>query len=330
MFAGVALLLVTAACSGSTFVPSTADRVNDAVRPSTERSWLLAPGDTTQPTIYVSSPYAQAVNIYNAGRQIGALIGFQYPTGLYIASNGDLYVVNQNGQDVLVFPRGATKPSKTLNDSNQYPVGAVVGPDGTVYVSNYSGTISVFAHGKRRPTATLTDPLALLGGPIGVDGHGNLYWGVASIEGGGFVDEFIAGAKKPKRLGIAYTLGGAVIPNFADLPGTIQIAKNGDLVLTQLVNLGNGCCGTWIDTYPPKQNTPVSSLYFEQVAISAATLNAGNTQLWVANVTTGAVDQLTYPQGRTISVNSFGLGLNYPPDGIAVDAPSQRATGRQP
>src|SRR5579872_4287473 len=94
--------------------------------------------------------------------------GLSRPEGLFVNTNGDLYVANLTGENVSVFKRGASVPYKTLNDPNEVAGSPVVDTDGTVYVCNYEGdsggtlgppgNVAVYSGGATNPTSTLPAP----------------------------------------------------------------------------------------------------------------------------------------------------------------------------
>ena len=68
--------------------------------------------------------------------------GLLNPQGLMV-KNGDLYVANTGGSDILAFHRGETSAFKTYTDTingSQFPVDVTVSSDNTVIASNIFGS----------------------------------------------------------------------------------------------------------------------------------------------------------------------------------------------
>jgi hypothetical protein len=103
------------------------------------------------PITYISDYVNGVINIYagdflGQGKcgQIGGLNSqLVFPEGMFVRMPGHkLYVADRGGNDILVFERGASRPSNVYVDPNgPFPSDVTVAGDGTVIASNaYSNT----------------------------------------------------------------------------------------------------------------------------------------------------------------------------------------------
>jgi hypothetical protein len=172
------------------------ERLLEAGRGTPARSWSSSRKDQT--LIYASQTFSGAVTISavtaKGFKTVGelALGSGEYPLGLTVDASQDLYVavspLGSGTASVDVFPRGATKPSKTYTSGLTGPVDVAVDRHGTLYVANLAnpsgggcdqgsgpgGSVVEYAKGSMTPTRTITDfpgcPSA-----IAVDSNANLY-----------------------------------------------------------------------------------------------------------------------------------------------------------
>lgn len=101
--------------------------------------------------IYMSDFVNNVINIYDSSlTQCGQIAGLSNPQGMGV-HNGNLYVANTGGENILAFHRGASTPYLTATDpSGQFPVDVKVAPDGIIIASNIFspntgiGSISTF------------------------------------------------------------------------------------------------------------------------------------------------------------------------------------------
>lgn len=114
--------------------------------------------------VYVSQAADNSISIFHLdGSRIGKITnGINYPQGLFADAKGTLYVANRGSDVVLEFKRGASSAFRTLTDGQNQPEDVAVCPNGTIYVANIldassgGGNITVYSHGSRNPTGTLT------------------------------------------------------------------------------------------------------------------------------------------------------------------------------
>jgi hypothetical protein len=226
---------------------------------------------------------------------IGAIVGFAYPTGLWVNTKGDLYVVDSFRSAIDGYRHGAIAPFTTLQDPN--PPWDACGDDrGTIYVvdagSSQGGpadTVEVYVHGAIYPRTKLVDPRAAHMNSCMVDGAGDLFVSYATgSSGGAGVDEFPKGSTTPILL-----VGGL---DFA--PG-IALTRNGNLV----VNAATSSSGQIVTYAPPYTGSPVGSFAYSGNAGGIA-LNRDERNVWLANSTSEEAQEYTYPGGQLIDSTS--------------------------
>jgi DNA-binding beta-propeller fold protein YncE len=263
-----------------------------------------APARALSERVYVSDEAGNVVEIFDrSGKNLGALTSeLNYPQGLFVDAEHNLYVTNRGASNVLVFPRGATSPSARLSDPNSQPEGVTMCPDGTLYVANIiaasgAGNVAVYPPGKRRPARTLT----YSGGNfffVTCDAAGNVF---ATLVFGttGTVIAFPNGRQAGATLLPIYTPGN---------PGGIKLDGAGNL----LFNNGVGSVIEYTETGTP---TGVSVAYagaWTDIALDAR----GNVLLGADSADRDAV-ALRFPGGtpvETYSSDAFST-----PIGVAFD-----------
>ena len=166
------------------------------------------------------------------------------PTGLFVDSSHNLWVANGKAGNVLMFPEGATSPTRTLSDSGGTPIGVTIGPDGTAYVANGNdsggapGSVWIYPPGRNAPTRSLSDPNMAHFFFVAVDPRNDVF--VSAYLKGlpqfiGAADEFV-GAKQSglRRLRIRMDeAGGVVYRN-----GYVYICDNGEEIVSQFTDKG--------------------------------------------------------------------------------------------
>jgi sugar lactone lactonase YvrE len=105
--------------------------------------------------------------------------GLNVPAGLFVDAQHNLWVANPGANDVLVFPRGSTDPTRTLNDTNQPNDIAVCG-DGTAFVADSlnQGGVAVYPPHHKAPTRRLEAQQSGAGGLefyVTCDEAGNIF-----------------------------------------------------------------------------------------------------------------------------------------------------------
>lgn len=81
------------------------------------------------------------VQIYSIAthKQVGQIGGLGFPTAMTVDLAGNLYIAEQavSQPEILVFPPGATSPSRTISEAGYEPNDVAVGLDGSIYVANF-------------------------------------------------------------------------------------------------------------------------------------------------------------------------------------------------
>ena len=157
--------------------------------------------------LYISDPYDNKVNVYlQKGHNQSPIghIAVNYPTGLAVAHDGDLFVASPLDGVVLAYHKGKTKPYATLTGTSNAG-GVAVDGAGNVYVANGTGAINVYARGSTTPTSTLTDGNIYFVYNIAVDGAGDLFLSgqKPAPPSPPEIDEFPSGSMTPTTLPIA-------------------------------------------------------------------------------------------------------------------------------
>jgi hypothetical protein len=147
--------------------------------------------------LYVSDYSANIVQVYNYPSQgtqnppAGTLTRFSNPQGLCVDKSNNVYVSNTGGQNVLVYPYGATSPSTTLGNPGEYPGDCSVNPDtGDVAVSDIfspttgQGAVTIFPAGSTSGTVYVEPGGILECYFVGYMPNGDLY--VDGINSSGF------------------------------------------------------------------------------------------------------------------------------------------------
>jgi hypothetical protein len=133
-------------------VPASSSIVNIAA-PTANRSWAAA--GMRKDLLYVSDTATSDVYVYSypKGRFVGALTGFNDPQGLCSDQNGNVFIANPNGYDVLEYAHGGKEPIATLYDPPRTPEGCSVDPTtGDLAVTDNSpGSVAVYQNATGKP-----------------------------------------------------------------------------------------------------------------------------------------------------------------------------------
>jgi hypothetical protein len=176
--------------------------------------------------VYVANYFNDNVQIYTLPGlgNIGSIQGIVNPQGLAVDSAGDLYAVDQNANDVLVFHKGKKTPFRTLSDRTGIAFQVAVGRDGTVYLTNEfnnnlgNGNVNEYAPGHNMPTNTLHDRRFNTVEGVGLDSKNNLYVTFDDNHVMGRVEEFSPGSDVGKvLLPILKAAGGITFDSADDL-----------------------------------------------------------------------------------------------------------------
>jgi hypothetical protein len=184
-------------------------------------SWMNRPDALTR-LVYISDTLANNVTVFDLnGTMQGQIGGLSNPGGLFVDSKRNLWVANGGANNVLEFARGATTPSKTLNDPGAGPLDVTMCPNGNVYVAGSSSTaIDVYPAGSTNPTRSITYPGAAQNDALTCDAAGNVFATIVVSFHGGVV-EFPRG-KQRGATQLPISLGG---------PGGIKPDNAGNLLV---------------------------------------------------------------------------------------------------
>jgi len=175
--------------AGLTIASSGAVRGGGVIRPDGAKSWMLpspascAYNGKLPPCglLYVSNYYDDDVLVFQRGKLFGTLTGFNGPDGLCHDFAGNVWIVNNLGQDVVEYAHGGTTQIKALSDPGEYPLGCAVEPGGdAVAVTNIftlgsgQGSVAIY-HKDAGPPDILTDPDIYYVYFCGFDNQRNLY-----------------------------------------------------------------------------------------------------------------------------------------------------------
>jgi hypothetical protein len=265
------------------------------------------------PLLYVSDTSSNVVSVYDPRgtnqEPISQITGLVNPGELWVSAHGDLYVT-QTTQTITGYHQSETDPFVTLHDPNQ-PSGVCGDNRGTIYVTDtgtpsggHANTVEVYQGGATDPTSQVVVPKAQYVSACALDHAGDLFvaFGYART-GASAVDELPAGKTTPIRLvsGLRSAYG-------------IALTKSGNLLVIDDDASGYGSIRTYA---PPYTGKPVGTFFvtgYGQIA-----LNARETRVWLADVSSALAQEYSYPSGRFVDSTS-GLGLKEP-YGIAVWPP---------
>jgi sugar lactone lactonase YvrE len=247
---------------------------------SKERGWISASAgsrrrvyvaDDTQILIFPQSPPNHA--------PIGKITaGVESAYGLCIDRYGSLYVANQYGTTVTVYPLGSTEPSETYSQDLDRPLYPAVDSDQNVWVTNAdNGTVVEYKHGTTTAKEVLQTPGSEADG-LGFDVQGNLYVAYrTSGMGTGSIEEFNPHTGKGTVLGMSLNQPqGVVVTN----DGTILTVETG---------------GTdRIDVFPPGYQVPTLEVGVKDIPTQLAITSHENT-LFVSSLDNDDIYASQYP-----------------------------------
>lgn len=141
--------------------------------------------------VYVSDEKHNLVAVFTGdGKRVGTIDstgGLKYPQNIFVDGSGDLWVANQGGHDVLMFPPDSDFATVVLADHKNLPADVTICPNGTIFVANVfspvgGGDITVYKgieeHVIRRTARQAIRKLTYEGGEftgITCDGAGNVF-----------------------------------------------------------------------------------------------------------------------------------------------------------
>jgi hypothetical protein len=289
------------ACGGS----RTSDVPSAVLPPAAGAGWISPEAKTTS-LVYVSDDYTNAVYIYPQSgpnqKMIGKITaGINSPFGLYVATNGDLYVANTGDGTIAVFKKGQTKPYKKLTLPSSVISGAsgvALDSVGNVYAVEYdTQAICVIGVGHGTCTKTLVDPYDYLLRFVAIDSKNDL----VAMGNGGTLDELRAGTSKWIKLPPTY-----------QYPGGLAFDSHDNLLVD---DAGNGSAGKIAEYKPPYKGSPVFSFSYYGEMLQIA-LNSSEKDVWGPNYPYGDAREYSLPKGTLVDKTRGGITE---PVGLAAD-----------
>jgi hypothetical protein len=187
--------------------------------------------------IYIADAIQSTVDIFDANGNLTGTItdGVQNPAGLLVDGSQNLWVANSTY--VSMYPKGQTKPARTLQDPNGSPVDVSVAKDGTVYVSNFfNSSVSVYAPGSNLPTRMLRDPKAQYVVGVASDPGDDVFATINDSTGVGHIDEFVDGKQAGfKRLPPRFSWAGDIK---IDNAGNLLVLDGTQVSVTEYTKAG--------------------------------------------------------------------------------------------
>jgi sugar lactone lactonase YvrE len=280
-----------AACSSADTPTGVADPSMRAPRPfaspafrahrgTKERGWI-SPSVRFRRTVYVADD--TQILIYPQGPRNPAPIGtitngVESAYGLCIDRYGNLYVANQYGNNVTVYPLGSTEPSQTYSEDLDRPLYPALDSNQNLWVTNAdNGTVVEYKHGSTKAKQVFQTPGSEADG-LDFDVQGNLYVAYrTSGKGTGSIEEFDHRTRKGTVLGMSLNQPQAVVVTSA---GTILTVETG---------------GTdRIDVFPPGYQVPTLEVGVVDVPTQLAIDSHDNT-LFVSSLAHDDVYTSPYP-----------------------------------
>jgi hypothetical protein len=231
--------------------------------------------------------------------------GIQSAYGLYVDGSGNLYVCNQYGNNVEVYPPGSTTPSRTYTEDLQRPLYPIVDGSGNLYVGNAdNGRVVVYPSGSTTPSEVLQTDGSEADG-MDLDKAGNLYVAYRSYYYSGGIEMFPKGSTQGHELGIALNQPqGLIVAN----DGTILVVETG---YSQL-----------IDVFAPGTVSPSLRLQVPytptQIAITQAEHHLRVSTISSEGYVYGILYPFVGPNGEPHPLRERDEGGNYGVQGLAL------------
>jgi hypothetical protein len=206
-----------AACGYGSTQPPLAS--GNASEPSA--SWMAPAAAAAQSLLYVSDEQSFDVYVYTFPdlRRAGKLTGFRRPEGECSDAKGDVWITDNQDEQILRYHHGGTRAVAVLSDPIGYPAGCAIDPhSGDLAVTNlfdFSGNGGVLIYKKATGTPRpYTNPNQEYYYLDGYDDKGNLY-----VSGKNSKDVYtLSVLARGKRSMSTVSISGAKI----FVPGTVQ------------------------------------------------------------------------------------------------------------
>jgi hypothetical protein len=211
----------------------------------------------TQRLLYVSDYRSSSVKIYARKGRKPALIGtlrkaIDHPGNLCLASDGTLYVPNEKGATIAVYPFGRSTPSEVLTADKGGPTGCAVDAAGNLWVADFNDRkVYEFLHGKNKIGAAIDVSCP---DSIAFDASGNMYVGLLGFTALGLcspaqIEVFAPGRSVPFESITSGLYGEALLSDIAIGPdGTLYAVAE--------------AAQTDVLVFPTGQTTPSRTLAF--------------------------------------------------------------------
>lgn len=161
-----------------------------AVASERTASWMSPAAGTARSLLYISDAQAFDVYVYTFPdlKLTGILTGFDRPEGECSDAKGDVWITNNQANEILRYHHGGTKVVSVLADPLGYPAGCALDPStGDLAVTNlfdFSGSGGVLIYKKATGTPrAYTNPSQVYYYLDGYDDKGNLYVSGKSASG---------------------------------------------------------------------------------------------------------------------------------------------------
>ncbi|HEV3091748.1 MAG TPA: hypothetical protein VGX91_09975 [Candidatus Cybelea sp.] len=169
LLAVVLLLTVGGCATHSSFAPAAG-------------SWIDPAATASGPLLFISDLGDYSVDVYSIPnlKLVEKIRGFNEPEGECSDAHGNVWIVNEDPQEILEFKPGSKSPIATLDDPTGSPVACAVNlHDGDLAVTNVfngsgPGGVLVYKGARGTPRAYL-NPNQFYYYFAGYDAHGNLY-----------------------------------------------------------------------------------------------------------------------------------------------------------
>ena len=136
----------------------------------------MASDAKSEDLLYISNVYTVTVYSYPRGKHVGTLKGFYQPLGECSDQAGDVFIAN--GDTILEYKHGGTKPIQTLTFAGYGAIGCGVDPTTGDLATTWNkgdtqGYVAIYQHAKGTPTLYSNGNMGFIF--CGYDNAGNLF-----------------------------------------------------------------------------------------------------------------------------------------------------------
>ncbi len=285
----LAVLLVCAGCSTTSNtqpagvaagVPNAYATPGAVLYPPAGPGWFVKP-NFPERLVYVAAGNAIAIFPEKGQHKtpLGEITtGVSSAYGVCFDREGDLYVANQYGNTVTMYPPGTTSPSRTYSGSLSRPLYPLVDSYGRLWVSNANnGTVVEFSRDGSHVKQVLQTPGYEADG-MDFDSKGDLFVAYrTSPKAQGSIEEFPAGSKTGTILGMTL-----------NQPQSVIVMPTGTILAVETGGTNR------IDVFPPGYTSPVLEVGTHQVPTQLAVTAAYNS-VYVSSFSNDSVYITPYP-----------------------------------